>query len=323
MRVLAWFLWLAIGLPAAAQSPLRFELEYPSTKQAWTASNNVIPFGTSGKDSPFDEARWQQILPRRFLPPLRCRLVAIAPFTNAGSAVIRYESLQIDLCMKQDLELGTDLDDNMRSPLLVLDGIPREIDWDPAERTRIVLDRGFPYDGQSHLLMDVQKVLDSSGANLPPGAFNSKTLNIPADARIPATQIRIGPPGSNAAHGGGRALVLKIQIPMRLEFIALEAFGAQRLVASDGESLRIGVVEQTRGIGAIRIQPSGDEHGVLPSGSPMALEGFVTKAGECTILEIDLPTCPEFLGQPLALRRCVNAPTARWSPPITPRLVLE
>lgn len=316
MRLAGALLCLQLASPALAQAALAFEFDYPPACAAWKTSNNVIPFGSGGVGD-YDRSRWQQIVPACLLPPLRCRIEGLV-LSSAGSSArgaTEYAELRVHCAAADRLELHETFEENLRAPLQVFGGTTRTIAWQLEEPTKVPFEQGFPYDGISHLVLDVAKDIDPGAAGYDSRPRICKTVLIPEGWAIPRTLVRSGPHGSDLANGEGREMRLAMHVACTFTCVALETFGAQRLVGASHERLRIGCLVTTPPHGALRIRWPGPTE----TGREAPAIGFAGPAGAVVVTELRLPRCVDLLGVDLRIERADAAHGQGWSAPITPR----
>jgi hypothetical protein len=122
-------------------------------------SGNLAPFGYSTANT-FDEARWQQIIPARFLPTTPCLLTGLAVNCQSSSSAVTYTTLQIVLSNTTATALGNSFSGNLPAPITVFNGTTHTIPWSINKWVGVTFTAPFVYNGVDNLVVSISKAFD-------------------------------------------------------------------------------------------------------------------------------------------------------------------
>jgi hypothetical protein len=310
---------LLLAPSLAAQA---FWIDYPTELETTKHSNNVIPLGSSGAKGPFDDTRWQQLLPARCLPALRCRLEAMSVMSMVNPVGQSYALLKIDIAATREEALQPDLDGNLRGPMTVLELHDQTVQWAGHAATRIAFRSSYPYDGTSSLVFDIQKILGNIGSNV-----NMKT----------SPQNAPGVPNTLAVFGqdwreleGPVPRTINLALIMRLHFVARETLGARLVPSGRRLGLEAGVV----GIGGEwRVLTIAHRASAQLVPAPCRLPWYASDQAPANLslrvapgglgqARTELPNVRELVGTTIALQVSAGQMEPRWEKELTVRIVL-
>jgi hypothetical protein len=304
----------------------RFWIDDPSDLVTGKHGNNLIPLGCTSGSGPLNDTRWQQLVPARVLPPLRCRLEAMSVMAAMGTLEQLYEKLQIEVAATRAEALFPELEANLPAPMTVLQLADKSVRWTTNEITRLDFASSFPHDGTSGLVFEIQKVVT-------PGALlNMKTTeNGPAGGPQPTRFCGF-------AHDPDRRIVNAhpCELLVRLHFVARERFGA-RIVAGEppkrvaaaqpwvraaqkggaeppplpagARSIEAGTVGASGTWVAIRFAARA---GIAPDAAPDVVVPVPIGAGGLGVVAVPLPTVGELLGTALLAQPSLTGPLGGW-----------
>jgi hypothetical protein len=141
------------------------------------------------------EGRWQQIVPREYLPATAGPIVALsAVCADVGfGSPPAYRRLRITLSTTGATSLGTTFAANLPAPVAVLDRTDFAVGWTSQSWGRIEFAVPFPYDGRSSLVVEFRKEADRS-------SWGSHAMPVNPDrADLPRAVGTSGAIGSGAA----------------------------------------------------------------------------------------------------------------------------
>jgi len=181
-------------------------------------SSQVIPLGAFNSSSNFDETRSHFLIPAAYLPPTGGLLTAlqVAPLiTQTGTLV--YQNLTIRMENSTIPTLSTTFANNLSSPTIVLAASNLTISYSShLAWTSIPLTTPFLHDGQSNLVIEIQKIIDRAG-NPPAVTASAILVNHPLRPDLPRPVWTFGTPGSGAwqrpvgADAGNQHLMMRFQ----------------------------------------------------------------------------------------------------------------
>lgn len=160
----------------------------------------VIPLGASTSTN-FDESRTQHLIPAQYLPSAGGDIIGfdVSPHVTG---TVPYKALTVSMGHTLATVLSTTFAANLPNPTLVLAikalkmNYPSKTAWDT-----INFNSPFKYDGNSNLIIEVQKEIDRTAS---PSTVSHQTTNYPARTDIPRPLFAYGAGGSgqvNAATG--------------------------------------------------------------------------------------------------------------------------
>ena len=134
-----------------------------------TSQGNIVPLGYLQSNDRFDEGRYQILIPARYLPSTGASIQGLSVAQPSGPTSVTYASLQITMSLTSATQLSTTFANNLPQPVVVYNATDTTEqfvtrDWSPS----IAFQQPFFYDGQSDLVIEIQKVLDRN--RFPPTA---------------------------------------------------------------------------------------------------------------------------------------------------------
>lgn len=202
-------LLLAASLAAQATNPIR----YPQANTDGS-TGQIIPFGFSNSSGNFDETRWQQLIPARYLPSSGGLIMGMEVLSQA-TLTATYPSLQITFShVPPGGTLSTTFATNLPLPQVVYAKINHTIAWTARQWQTLPLDVPFLYDGTSDLVVEIQKTFDRV-ATPPPGLGHHQTDGDPSRAGLPIARNTFGTLGSGALL---RTAATSSSVPMKIGF---------------------------------------------------------------------------------------------------------
>lgn len=182
-------------------TPTALQTAPPYTAYAIDALHGVFgiwhPFGSLSTGGA-DEARWQQLFPALYLPPVPSRLLALDVSPHL-EGTIRYKSLVITIGRTTTSSLSAFFAANLTSPVTVYSRQNMTLAWPSRKQwTRITFQTPYLYDGRSNLVIDVRKVIDRQ-ANPNLGTVSHQN-QIPRRNDLPWPIWASGRAGSGAAN---------------------------------------------------------------------------------------------------------------------------
>lgn len=210
--VLATALAALVGsalLPAQFTNPIR----YP---QAGTdgSSGQIIPLGFSNSSGNFDEGRWQQLIPARYLPSTGGVILGVDVLSQA-TLTATYPDLRITMSLvPPGGALSTTFAINLPLPVPVFTRTAYSVTWLTHQWQTFILDVPFVYDGVSDLVIDIQKTFDRV-ATPPSNLAHHQTDGDPGRAGLPLVRHTYGTFGSGAST---RATSTSSSVPLKMGF---------------------------------------------------------------------------------------------------------
>ncbi len=127
-----------------------------STDSAVSRGTNV-PLGAFFlHGAQFQEGRWQQLIPSRYLPTTAGNIVAVSAVCAGCFTAPTYRRLRITLSATTATALNNNFAHNLTAPVTVLDGAPI-VGWQTQQWGQIPFDVPFAYDGRSNLVVEFRK----------------------------------------------------------------------------------------------------------------------------------------------------------------------
>ena len=231
---------VAEGRAQATTGPVAYPQATTTTSQG-----HVAPLGHDATRT-FDEGRFQQLVPARYLPGIPTSIHAISVVGATFHSEIAYESLEIRLAHTTSEELGLDFDANLDGPELVASG-PRTFDLRFDSWSRIGFDTPFVYDGSSSLVIEIRKRVRLDTNALGDPIVASRIASNPGRADLPAPRYASGRQGSGADRATRATHSLPTPMCLELEFEAStltvrgDRGGAERNVFGLGTSFTLEV----------------------------------------------------------------------------------
>jgi hypothetical protein len=217
MRSVPVLVGLLIAAAAGAQSDR--PLAYPQDTVTYSTDGAVmrgtpVPLGgfiLHGGTSL--EARWQQLIPREYLPAVAGPIVALSTVcADIGlTGAPAYRRLRITLSATSATSLSASFAANLPAPTVVLDQSNAAVAWRTQEWGRVEFAVPFPYDGRSSLVVEFRKEATAS-------SWGSHAMPVNPDrADLPRAVGAWGAIGSGAADA---PLAAGVSAPLQLRLHA-------------------------------------------------------------------------------------------------------
>jgi hypothetical protein len=198
----------ALGAAPTAQSVVA----YPQDTRTHSLGD-VVPFGSDPSSAIFEEGRWQQFVPNTHLPTAPTMITGMAALCQGYTGPILYARLRITLSHNTTGRVFTAFASNLVTPVVVLNRQSQPVSWQAGQWTTIPFDTPFFYDGQSDLVVDIQKeATPIAGGSIAQMAASSD----PGRSDLFPVIYAFGPRGSGAFNASGanatRARPLQIRL---------------------------------------------------------------------------------------------------------------
>jgi hypothetical protein len=205
---------LACASALTAQTPL--PIAYPQNGTDGS-SGQIVPLGFSSSSTNFDEGRWQQVIPERYLPSGGGAIFGLDVLSQATNTPT-YASLQISFSLSPaGTPLSSSFAANMPAPVVVYTRANTAIAWTARQWQTLTLDQVFVYPGAGDLVVDIQKVFDRAATGSA-GLGHHQTTSNPGRTDLPRTAYAFGALGSGAANAA-TATNATGPMKMRLQFV--------------------------------------------------------------------------------------------------------
>ncbi|MCA8941559.1 MAG: hypothetical protein KDB80_03280 [Planctomycetes bacterium] len=158
---------------------------------------HVAPLGQDATRK-FDESRFQQLIPARYLPGVPTRIDAVAVVGAAATATVGYDRLEIRLGHATSGTLSSTFDDNLADMVTVVDIAGGAVRYDFAEWSTIPFDRAFDYDGRRPLIVEIRKRVRTDPATTSASIVASRIDSNPGRSDLPVARFTYGPIDSGA-----------------------------------------------------------------------------------------------------------------------------
>ena len=155
---------------------------------------NAGPLGCSATGL-FAEARSQILIPARYLPGPGAVLLGLEALGTSGAGTnttLTYASLRIAVSRTSATTLGSSFASNLPLPEVLLSTSNLTVHWQANAFTPITFATNYVHDGQSNLVIDIQKVVS------PIGDATMKTIQNARRTDLPRMINALGTAGSNA-----------------------------------------------------------------------------------------------------------------------------
>lgn len=202
-------LLLSLALTSAVCAQAVRVVSYPQDTLTFS-SGNIVPLGSFNNGN-FEEGRWQQLIPRCFLPRTQGVIVSMSAICQTFTGAINYRSLRLTLSHANFTSLSPTFAANLTTPMLVYNQTNVNVNWVSRQWAEITFDTPFAYDGVSDLVIDIQKECTPIAS----GIATMATTGNPGRSDLPPTRYVFGPVGSgaaNAATATNSTLVLQIRL---------------------------------------------------------------------------------------------------------------
>lgn len=210
-----------------------------------SGNGNLAPLGVQATGQAA-EARTQMLIRASELPGPGAQLVGIEVHAQSDVTLI-YRSLQVRVAATQSAALSSTFAANLVAPQLVLQQTGLQVTYAQANWTTVSFSAGYVHDGQSALVLDIQKVID-------PATFSLCVMDVPsqpARPELPRMLYAFGGPGSGADQSSS-ALVAADPLCVRLLWRGVPAMRHRSDRGASGNHYALGsivsvVVEATPG----------------------------------------------------------------------------
>jgi len=143
------------GLPSQSL-PIAYPQDSISISQG-----SILPLGYFSGVPNQEERRMQMVVPASWLPPTGATVTGIAFRANSSGTIV-YDSLRIDLSHHTTTNLDISFAANLPSPQTVVPAASRTVNWPHNQWVEIPFATTFAYDGQSHLVVDLQLIVNAA-----------------------------------------------------------------------------------------------------------------------------------------------------------------
>ncbi len=147
----------------------------------------------------FDETRFQQLIPARYLPSTGATIHGIEFLGIGLTTTVNYDLLRVRLSHANLVALDVQLDANLIAPKTTFDQAPSKLELKLDEWSPLTFETPFVYDGTSDLVIEIQKAitLDARVAFEP--IVGTRVAGNPGRSDLPTPRYAAGPHGSGAA----------------------------------------------------------------------------------------------------------------------------
>lgn len=191
-------LLLALATPCALDAQTTRPVAYPQMGTDGS-SGNLVPLGYSNASPNFDEGRFQQLIPARFLPSAGGAIFGVDVLSQDGNTTT-YPSLTITMSLvPPGSTLSTTFGTNLPAPVVVFQHTNHSITWTRHVWQTIPFDTPFVYDGASDVVIDFQKTYDRIATPPPPRPGHHQTTSDPGRSDLPHPRYAFGTLGSGAS----------------------------------------------------------------------------------------------------------------------------
>lgn len=310
----------ALALLATAQ------VSYPQDGPR-TSQGNLAPLGFSSAGTT-DEARWQQLIPRRYLPSAGGVILGMSVISIPGPSQLTYARLDVTLSHVVATSLSTTFASNLPAPVPVLATTDTtfqfvQSDWSPT----IQFTTPFAYDGHSDLVVDIRKVYDRTRHPSTATIMSSAISGNPGRGDLPFPRFASGAFGSGAVDAtnatGSSSRVLK----MRLHFVPADTIavgsdrgGSANNVFAVGGSFwhRVAAAPGSRFVNLVWFAfdavpttvPTIQGESWLPLGVAVSWSGGMVGASGLDVQTVPIPAQPSLVGAQVTFQSLVLDPSA-------------
>jgi len=186
---------LALGLCAALSAQSSRIVAYPQDTTTFS-SGNIVPLGSFGPTSNFEEGRWQQLIPATHLPTTQGLVFGMSFICQTLTGTMTYPSLRITMSHTTATTLGTTFASNLPTPVLVLNATNLPVNWVSRGWVQINFTTPFAYNGTDNIVFDIQKVVTPIAS----GIATMETDGNPGRSDLPPTRYAFGGVGSGASN---------------------------------------------------------------------------------------------------------------------------
>lgn len=187
--------------------------------------SQIIPLGSAGPTTNFDEARTQILIPARFLPPIADTIVGLEVAPSLAGTV-HYDALVISMGHTTLPSLTSTFATNLPSPTVVYSATGVSINYTPPTVWFAMPISTFRYDGRQNLVIEIQKALDTSKAK---ATVSHETNAHPPRTDLPDPLFAYGPTGAfNATTGTPFPATTRLVVRLRFARDATLTIEGQR-----------------------------------------------------------------------------------------------
>lgn len=195
MQTISRSLALALSLSTMLAAQTTRTVSYANDTLTFSGGN-IVPLGSFPGNPSFEEGRWQQLIPATHLPKSQGVILGMSAVNQTYSGPITYTALTITLSMvpASTTSLSTTFAANLPTPIVVLNQSSYTVNWTAAQFTPISFTTPFAYDGQSALVIEIQKQAQTISSGIATHARDSN----PGRSDLPPAVYAFGPVGSFA-----------------------------------------------------------------------------------------------------------------------------
>jgi hypothetical protein len=199
------------------------------------SNGNLAPLGAQATGQAA-EARTQILIRASELPGPGAQLIGLEVHAQSDVTLI-YSSLQIRVAPTQNTTLSPTFAANLASPQLVLSQGALPVTYAQSSWTTILFGAPYVHNGQSSLVLDVQKIVD-------PATFALAVMDVPSQPTrpdLPRMIYAFGGPGSGASLSSS-ALVAADPLCVRLLWRSASTMRHRSDVAASGNHYALGTI---------------------------------------------------------------------------------